>query len=389
MRSANRLAPSFVLQQRGLGELHHEVRRIRAGRGERVLDHVCHPALREGRRGQVDLDRVARAHQLRGLSHDPLVDLPDQTALLGGLKELTGRDQLAPFVAHPDQQLVLHRLTGRQVEDGLRREDEAVLRQGRADPLRPGQVPEPLGPLLLLRLLPGDVPDDEHRAAVAAAGDKRCRRVRDRDDRPVAAGERIVVDAGHLAVLSRAHDRTLLARERRAVGVLEVHQVVHLPSHELVLGPAEELRSGVVQKHDEAVFVEREQRLAHALGDDSHVVVGGDLRASSAAALAVVGVAARQTRFRRFQRRRGLEWTGTSARFHGWGALTLRLTGDPGWGIPPDSPPAPARAGYGVEPWAGGSPSSDRSGPRSPGSRRWASSSARATSTSLRPVRLD
>ena len=68
---------------------------------------------------------------------DPAVDRRHQVEALGDGEEGGGRDQLAVGAAHAQQQLVLGRLAGREVDDRLGVQHEAVLGQRVADHVRP------------------------------------------------------------------------------------------------------------------------------------------------------------------------------------------------------------------------------------------------------------
>ena len=60
-----------------------------------------------------------RSGDLGRLCDDPLIDLGDQTALLGCGQERQGRDQLAGAIDHAQQQLLLDDAAGRQLDDRL------------------------------------------------------------------------------------------------------------------------------------------------------------------------------------------------------------------------------------------------------------------------------
>ena len=64
----------------------------------------------------------------------------DQAEALGRGQEGTGRDQLAALALHPQQQLAVFDLAGRELENRLEVQYEAVVIEGVLNPLRPGQL---------------------------------------------------------------------------------------------------------------------------------------------------------------------------------------------------------------------------------------------------------
>ena len=107
-------------------------------------------ALDELRDGQVahrlardvdlEADVVARRAGGSALRGHPLVDLLDQAEALGGVDERGGHDDLAVVADHAQQQLVLGDAVGRELEDRLAVQDEAVLVERAADLVGPVQA---------------------------------------------------------------------------------------------------------------------------------------------------------------------------------------------------------------------------------------------------------
>ena len=120
-----------------LGDLEHEPAGVDAGGGDLALDQLGELRVADRAAGQVELEPVAavlvRGELLDRGAHDPAVEFSDQAELLGGLDELHRRDHLAVDPDHPQQDLVVGRGVGRELDDRLPVQDEAVLVERAAD----------------------------------------------------------------------------------------------------------------------------------------------------------------------------------------------------------------------------------------------------------------
>ena len=106
--------------------------------GDLALDELRDGQVVHRLAGDVDLEAdVVLGEQVDRLAGDPLVDLLDQAEALRGVDEGGGHDDLAVVADHAQQQLVLGDRVGRELQDRLAVEDEAVLVERAADLVGP------------------------------------------------------------------------------------------------------------------------------------------------------------------------------------------------------------------------------------------------------------
>ena len=200
-----------LLDQRGLGDLEHEPRRVGARALELALDVGDQPGVADRGGRDVDLDVDAAGGEGGALGDHPAVDVADRAVLLRGGQERARRDQLAVAPAHADQQLALHRLAGGEIDDRLRVHLEAVLLERPPDLAEAGDLVELGLQRRLARLALGDVDHLPEQHVDRAVG---LEHRRDADRRPHlgAVGPRVALlgDAGRSrAAVARGWSRVV------------------------------------------------------------------------------------------------------------------------------------------------------------------------------------
>ena len=136
-------AAGHVDDRGGLGDLEDQAAWRNVGAVELAADEREQLGVADRQAGEVDLEyqrlvaRVVLGEQRDRVLGDPPVDLLHHPEPFGDVEERARRDVVAVFVAHPQQQLVLARAAGREVDDRLCQKHEPVMLERCADPLRP------------------------------------------------------------------------------------------------------------------------------------------------------------------------------------------------------------------------------------------------------------
>ena len=128
-------------EQRALGDLERELRRVHAGPLERGDDHRDEARIAELARRQVDVQAEVREIEARlhgadaatALGDDPAPDRQDLAGLLGELEELAGEVQQVALGLPAEERLDADRRAVVEVDDGLEVELELVAALGAAE----------------------------------------------------------------------------------------------------------------------------------------------------------------------------------------------------------------------------------------------------------------